>query len=289
MDVLLQLVEDSDFLTLAFLIGLLAFVGRKMIESRPDLIPWGLRCAACVLILYSGYTLFHSSHYDASGLVGIFVRGLLAAGLTLGTAWIFLAAIGFFHRLGSRAFASVHFQSEKLRTASRRRQRERLERNQRAKAQAEWDRTAPERELARREAEANRQATETTQAESKRRREDARAACELFYSQHAPEIAHRFPRTMLVEFMRTYMTDAHVAADVERRGRELQQIIESHLRMIVPEEKPRTISELSIWYLDQKRHIEVLPLEEELKHEHLIALDIRYSELTQDLLQKMEP
>lgn len=144
---------------------------------------------------------------------------------------------------------------------------------------------------AREHAERQRQQQEATrrQQTDQTRRTEARAQCELLYTLHAPEIADRFPKSMLDAFMHAYMSDAHAPEDVERRGKELQRIIEQHRQTSKPEKKPRTIQELAEWYLAEKARIEALPLDEEIKEDHRVQLDIRYSELTQSLLQKIEP
>lgn len=122
-----------------------------------------------------------------------------------------------------------------------------------------------------------------------RRRSEARANCELAYSLHASEIAKQFPKTMFDAFLQTYMSDADHPDDVERRGKELQRIIDQHRQKVQPEKHPRTIQQLAEWYLREKGRIEALPLDEELKLEHAAALDMRYAELTQELLQGLEP
>jgi hypothetical protein len=127
------------------------------------------------------------------------------------------------------------------------------------------------------------------QAADQRRRIEARASCELAYSLHASEIGKRFPKSMFDSFIQTYMSDADHPDDVERRGKELQRIIDQHRQRVKPEKQPRTIQELAEWYLREKGRIDALPLDRELKQEHAAALDMRYAELTQELLQRIEP
>jgi hypothetical protein len=126
-------------------------------------------------------------------------------------------------------------------------------------------------------------------AADQRRRVEARASCELAYSLHASDIKKHFSRSMFDAFLQTYMNDADHPDDVERRGRELQQIIDQHRQKVKPEKHTRTIQDLAEWYLREKARIDALPLDEELKQEHAAALDMRYAELTQELLQRIEP
>lgn len=126
-------------------------------------------------------------------------------------------------------------------------------------------------------------------AEHGRRRVEARARCELLYNRHAPEIARRFPRKSMERFIQTYMSDADPAEHVEQRGRELENIIEQHRNCVKPDKQPRTIQDLAEWYVRERNLIDTLPLDDALKQEHAAALDMRYAELTQELLQRIEP
>lgn len=130
----------------------------------------------------------------------------------------------------------------------------------------------------------------TRDRNAQRRRDEVRSKCELLFALHAADIGQRFSKSMLDDFIDSYMSDQHDPDDVERRGRELQEIIKQHKANVSPaKKKPRTIQELSEWYLAEKARVEELPLDEAVKQDHLVSLDVRYSELTQDLLQKMEP
>jgi hypothetical protein len=157
-----------------------------------------------------------------------------------------------------------------------------LKQYRRRQAQREWEqRSARDNEARLRQ---QRQA-----AEDGRRRADARVRSELLYNRYAPEIARRFPRKNMERFMQTYMSDADPPESVEQRGRELENIIEQHRNCVKPDKPPKTIQDLAEWYLREKGRIDALPLDDELKQEHAAALDMRYAELTQELLQRIEP
>src|SRR5262249_52936614 len=111
----------------------------------------------------------------------------------------------------------------------------------------EYERNAPERERrARQEAEASKR-----REDWQRRRESAREACELVFALHRPDIKGRYSRKEMERFFSTYMTDSHDADDVERRGRELQKIIEAHSQAANPNRKKFSVAELSSWYLEE--------------------------------------
>lgn len=137
--------------------------------------------------------------------------------------------------------------------------------------------------------EANRRDRERTATEQSRKTA-ARASCEILYGTHEAEIRERFPRERLIEFMNRYMTDSQPPETVERHAGELKAMIQTHVGQATPpERRPRTLQELAVWFLDEKQRIEHLPVDSEVRNEHLIILNERYSQLTQDLLQKMEP
>ena len=144
---------------------------------------------------------------------------------------------------------------------------------------------------AQRQLEQQRRQSETAerQAVDQQRRVEARAQCELLFGRHVHEIESRFPKEMLDSFMLTYMNDNQPVEAVERRGKELQRSILLHLEEERPVRKYLTIDELADWFVKEKQRIESLPIEEELREEHLVQLNMRYAELTQDMLQRMTP
>ncbi len=133
-----------------------------------------------------------------------------------------------------------------------------------------------------------RQKDEREKAQAQRRREHARAACELLYALHAPEISQRFPRSELDRFLRTYMSDAQPPDEVERRSLDFQLLIDRHRQLVKPD-APKTIQALAQWYLHEKQRIVTLPLDEDLKQLHLMQLDYRYAELSEELLKRAQP
>jgi len=150
-----------------------------------------------------------------------------------------------------------------------------------------------ERERLRREAEQRRQEEDARRErlvrQAAQRRQEARSQCELLFNLHSADIANRFTRKMFDDYMAKYMSDAEDADTVERRGVQLRDIIEQCSEQTTGCAKPGTIDQLATWFLDEKKRIETLPLDEELKEEHLAHLNIRYSELSQQILEKIRP
>ena len=144
---------------------------------------------------------------------------------------------------------------------------------------------------AKRTAEAVHERNQIAEDESRtqQRRKDARARCELLFNLYIPDMAGRFNRAMFDSFMNAYMSDAEPPDVVERRTEELCGIMEKHREAVKGSAKPASIDQLATWFLDEKKRIELLPLDDDIKDEHLAHLNIRYSELSQEILEKMKP
>jgi hypothetical protein len=121
------------------------------------------------------------------------------------------------------------------------------------------------------------------------RRKEALSRCELHFHLYQADIATRFTRAMFDDYMRKFMTDSDDIDTVERRGRELQAIIEKHYEQAGGTVKPRTFEELSVWFSDQKRRIENAPMAEEQQQMLIAMLEIRYADLSQQILEHMQP
>lgn len=147
-----------------------------------------------------------------------------------------------------------------------------------------------QRERAREQASVSRQTYEQSmlrKSEAQKRRDDARASCEIFYSLHAPEIGSRFTKVMFDDFVRRHMGDERPPEYVEERSRQLREVLQQHLAKCEPP-RPRTLEELAAWFQEQKRQIDGLP--DGVNKDALRAqLNARYAEMTSQLLEEMHP
>ena len=126
--------------------------------------------------------------------------------------------------------------------------------------------------------------------EASRRREESRSQCELLYGEHECDIRDRFSRAALEAYMEKYMGDSESPEIVERRATELKALIEKHRASVgVAEKKPGSIDELAKWFIDEKARIEALPLEETMRATHVAHLNMRYAELSQEILESIRP
>jgi len=246
---------------------------------------WAARLGS---LAFLGYALYLGSTMNAAGMdwLAVLMTAAVVGGLVYGGSQIalpvFAAAWG--GTVGRAVFAWRSWNSARQAAADERRRRRESEEFRR-RSQEEYERAAPERERQRQAEERRRELA----ARDAKRRKDARAACELAYSRCAVEIGNRFSRQELERFMATYMAEDHSADDVERRGEELRKMMEDYRQPPKVQKKPRTIQDLAEWYLREKQSIEGLPLDDLVRQEHLVALDMRFDELTQEVLQSMEP
>lgn len=124
---------------------------------------------------------------------------------------------------------------------------------------------------------------------AQRRREEIRLRCEVLYDRYAAEIQTRFPRTMLEDYLKRYLGDARAVEEVEHFGAQLQDLIQFHVAKVEPPKRCRNVEELSKWYMEEKRRIEHLDIDPAFRETYLIQLNMRYAELTQELLSEFTP
>jgi hypothetical protein len=282
----LELLTHGEVCGLALLIGLLALVGRKMVASQERLHRWGWHVAGVAFLAFTVQGFVASASSDPEELLLVAVRGLLAGGLALAVSWLLLPTAAFAYRLtvGAVVTGVRHWcHAEGGRMARRRARRADAERRRRA--QEAFERDAPERERLLREAEREGH----RQAEAQRRRESARANCELLYNLCAPEIKGRFGRRQFDAFVQKYMTDAHAPEYVEARAEQLAAIIEQHRQKIEPPKKRMSLAELAEWFLREKRQIDDAPLDDEDKEALTAQLEARYAKLQEKHIRSMEP
>jgi hypothetical protein len=126
-------------------------------------------------------------------------------------------------------------------------------------------------------------------ADDNKRRTDARIACELLYRLYSHDIGERFPEDSFDDFVRRYLGDEHPPQLVEQRAAQLRESIQQHYEQVNPPEKITDFGQLARWYEKQKKKIERLDVGQTYKDDYLIQLNERYTDLTQRLLEKLEP
>jgi len=282
----MSLLHDGDVCSVGFLILILLAFGGMMVHGRPDLDQWGRRLAAAAFVAYLILVGIETHAEKAEQWAALAFRGLFAAGLVMGGAWVVLPILAFVHR------HAVEEPGRRVRRWREEARRRRLEREARREAErraarehAEWERTAPERERQRELAEAE----AMRRAEAKRRRDDARAAALLDYTFYAAKLGNRFSRQDFDQYVATYMGDGHPPDVVERRRQELLAIFERHLADVSPPRREMTIDGLTSWYEGARATIERSTMDDRTKRTQFAELYARYTELMSELMERMRP
>lgn len=303
--------EAIDISTL-MLLSVLFVLGGNLVNRKAKLQVYGKRIAGVAFFLFVIIMVSEREPTRPSDWLGIIIRSLIFSGLVLGAAWTILPA-GLFvyeHTLGALfRFLDDIERSRQRRLELQRQAREREEREaaleqelrlrndqrdrerkmqeeQKRLQDEEFERKRPERERLAREAALLAVAEKKLRAEDQKRREDARAACELCYSLAAPEIGNRFSRTEFGDFVSKYMADSFPSEYVEERAVQLKTIIQLHQEKIVPAKKFSSIQDLTGWFEQQKAQIEAIP-EAKQRSTLLVHLKERYLEMTDQLLSEM--
>lgn len=94
MQTILDLVNEPHVPWMLVLIALLNRVGVTMVRDAPKQRAWGERIAGAAFCAYCAYAISSFGPISAEDFVWIVVRGLLACGVVLGSAWIVLAVEG---------------------------------------------------------------------------------------------------------------------------------------------------------------------------------------------------
>jgi hypothetical protein len=279
MDPILDLLNPDDLCAAGLLVGVLAYIGSRMVADRPRARRWGSSLGALAVLAVCVYGYVRCPSRDSHDLLWLALRGLFAGGLVLGASWMALpAVVGVYQATLGSVFEGIgrSLRAARARAAERRARRQEEERRRRA--DEEYRRGAPERERAAREA-----------AAAQKRRADARAACEVLYNLHAPEIAVRFSRDLFNDFVTRHLGDNQSPEYVEERARQLQEIIRCHVERIEPPKKQWTVEELAAWYKTMRETIERQPIDDRQKRVQVAQLNLRYRDLMNDLMETLEP
>ena len=265
MSVILNILDKGDPCSLTMAAGALLYVGSRVADATQRRV--AAVSALLVLVVYGLYGMGAFPVRAADDLFSLVLRGLFAAGLTLGIVQIVLAAFAPLYRLmvvrlwqESQRRAEAMQKKQQAEAAECRVEEERVARRQ------EWERAAPEREQQARE---QKELLEKRQAEN-RRRADARGACEILFALHAPDVGERFPRATFDDFVSRHLGDEHPPEYVEERARQLREVIEQHLGKVRPAEDSRLAATVAAYNREVER-VQASGLDTEMQ-ETLLAL-----------------
>lgn len=224
MDPILRFLETVDTGGLFVLVLALLFIGNRLSAAQLRVRALSLSVAAVLFVAFVAFHLTQRSAY-ADNLSDLTIRGLLGAGFVLGVLWIVLPPLAALFRTTTGSMRNWGREA-RFRRDARRRERE-LEAERRRHERQE-PAAAKERERLRQ------QAAEQTRkaATDQKRREDARAKCDVLFALHGPELRERFTKEMFDDFIRRHLGDDRSADYVEQRARELCEIVQKHLEMV---------------------------------------------------------
>ena len=123
----------------------------------------------------------------------------------------------------------------------------------------------------------------TRQQEEQRMREDSRSHVLLAFRRLASKLGQLFTPEMLKEHMDLYLSDAKDAATVERRAKELNELLESLARQAEPEKKNVDLEAAAEEYERRKKQIEESKLEPQIKDTLLCNLRMAFTSRLQHL------
>ena len=286
---LYQMFRDGDFLALLFAAGIVFYAGLVVSARHPKVYQIGKWLGGLSFLAYVAAGISFDGYDPLDCLFAYAVKGGVFAALTIGASrliatvaiWTWEILMFIPQRLADRRTATRRRAEQEVRRKQE--EADRLYVEEQARQQSEQRRRDGEEYQKRSQEVAKRQAIEL------RRRVDARAECEFYYGKHHNEISYRFDRSMFDAFMKTYMNDSQPPDAVEERGGQLRSIMRKHRKAGTWTKKTYNVQEIADWFLNEKQRIESLPIDEELREEHLVQLNIRYDELTRDVLQSMEP
>ncbi len=273
-------VESSEaFYSLLMFGAVFFFVGKKLIAQYPRLKLFGLGLSAFVFVVAS-VVVFFGPLAKLSTIAAVPVHGLIFAFLFLGPCWVLLSGFG-----ALASFWSTTSSEARRASARRKSEREAKEAEQkRRRERQEWDRQAPERERRQLE-DAKRREEETRQRLNEQKmRTDARADCEMLYQLYAVDIAGRFPRASLDEWINKYMNDNVPAREVEDRAEQLRKVILHHREQVKPTPKFMSLVQLFSWYQKQVDEIEAVPMDDRFKRTLIASLNVRRAEYIQSMM-----
>lgn len=283
MNYVTDLIDDGDLCALIFVVIIMVAIGQRLVQGRPNSQLWGLRIAAANFLVFAVVRGVELAASTADDLLSALIVGLLASALLLGPTWIVLAILEFSHERYQKLMRSVRASAEMRRTE----RQQRRQRRDRERAARELQQRTPEQQRAERRAAEEQRRLEAQREESARRREDAIAACELLYQLREPDIGRRFPREQLDKFIQKYMGADRSTEVIERRADELRQVIQQLHEAVDPPTRFTELSQLTAWYEQQKQQVQSLSVAEMHKEDYLAQLNERYTELMQQILEKL--
>jgi hypothetical protein len=313
--------ESADPCFLGLIVGVLVFLGSRMVSGHPSLQSWGLRLAVTAFLIHGGYLWFSGKLEDGTPLWRHGVRSGAIAGIVLAVAWIVLPVLSFVHRRlrlalavflaygGYVALAGDEVSGEQLSVAAlhglaaaafalvvawivdpfwtplARQLFPGKPIDDKPGEDASDSRPIQVRPAISAPAPVILNNLETV-SDVQRRRDRARMQLELAYLQSMPAIAAWMPRPLFDDFLRRHLGDHLSPEDVEDNARQLLAVLRHHREQVQERGEFSTLEELAGWLLAEQQRIQAQPVEQPLKQTQLLDLHQRYLVLATRMVQK---
>jgi hypothetical protein len=278
MDTVFDALGENDVCATLILAAVLYQLGSYAVQTRDSLRQFGLRIGAGVFLLFCGFEAFRQQDFSSGSLLTMILRGLLLAVFATSASWLVLSVAGLVvGRLDNQFSRTWRRAGRHIANKRDARQREEMDRQR----TIDFERSAPERERVLREAH-ERTRLDT---DAKKRREDARLACEVLYRIHQPEIKDRFAPSMFDDYVKKHLGDNCPPDAVDERAQQLQQLIQHHAEKVTPAPKFRSMADLISWFEIQHKQLEAIP-DDRLKATMLVRLKARYADLTVQVMEE---
>lgn len=272
---LVELIDSGDPCSLLFFVVLLLAIGMRVVGTKPKLKLWAMRFGVVAFVGYLARDVWIYGIAQVDGLISATYRGLLAGGIVIGAlslllpitvavCWDFTLARLWQH---SRMWWATSDSQHHPATAQ----------------QHEDNRDQQQREAERK------QVLKQQHAESQRQRASARADLFRQFLALQTSVDGRFSEDHLKQYVTDFMGDEHPAEDVENRGRELATMLTELTTQPTAESESFSLEQLASWFVDQKQRIDELPLQDTIKQRLHAGLNVRYAELTEQLIQGLRP
>jgi hypothetical protein len=318
---LFAFLENADPCFLGLIVGVLVFLGSRMVSGQPSLQSWGLRLAVTAFLAHGGYLWFSGKLEDGTPLWRHGARSAAIAGIVLAVAWIVLPVLSFVHRRlrlalavflgygGYVAIAGDEPSGEQLSVAA-------LHGLAAASlalviawivdplwtpfARHFFPAKSPEDKPVDEPMDSRPIQVRTamiapapvilnnleTASDAQRRRDRARMQLELVYLQAMPTIGAWMPRPLFDDFLRRHLGDHLSAEDVEDNARQLLLVLRQHKEQVQERGEFTTLEELAGWLLSEQQRIQSQPVDLPLKQTQLLDLHQRYLVLATRMVQK---
>lgn len=283
-----RVIEASELFPSLALLLIFLFIGQQVAGEHPTCIRLGQLLGVGTFVLYVASRICVDNGVSAQRLIGITLRGLLAAGLVAAMAWIVLPivvqlqsfAVLVFVRPAQRLLSGFKTERQQRKTARR-------AEAQQQRQQRECERRLPEREQAEREERARQAAEQAAREQQQCQRDELRLDVQLFYERYRAVLGEAFPVTQFQHYVERYLHD-NLAVDILReRCNRLKATLRDFQPVAQSLNRPqfKSVEEALAHFRRRREELKALGLEPDTLDTLLISIDAAQDKTLQELLR----